>query len=432
MRSWLRRHEHGLLVRPVLALAQELHERRHGLHGPSVRAAHAGGPPTRLVPLPRPRHYDRAARRRLAALARAQETSFADGPTVREFEAALAHTFQVDEAIAVSSGTAALHTALLALGVGPGDEVLVPALTHVATAMAVLQVGATVGFVDVDPETWTMSRATVEAAVGPTTRAIVVVHLCGVPADVAEITALARGRGLAVVEDAAQAHGSRLAGQALGSLGDVGCLSFQSTKTLSTGEGGAVLVNDAEVARRARLVMNLGERTAARGPTIDDATFDPAAPLCYDELGWNHRMSALQAALGLAQLEGSGRGFAERCARLRTARATIVEAFDGHRVLRFQSAPAAAEVVSGTVFFEVQSPLQRDELARRLRLERIDVRLPYQRPLSEHAVFAAARCIGPMDVSRHICRAGLGVRIDSEFSRADVRSIVRALERAVR
>lgn len=153
MRAWLRRHEHGALIRPLLALAQDLHERRHGLHRPGVRPAHASGPPTRLVPLPRPRHYDREARRRLAALAHEQETSFSDGPTVREFEGALARAFEVDEAIAVSSGTAALHTALLALGVGPGDGVLVPALTHVATAMAALQVGATVAFVDVDPDT---------------------------------------------------------------------------------------------------------------------------------------------------------------------------------------------------------------------------------------------------------------------------------------
>jgi dTDP-4-amino-4,6-dideoxygalactose transaminase len=317
---------------------------------------------------------------------------------------------------------------LLALGIGPGDEVIVPALTHVATAMAVLQVGATPCFVDVDPVTWTISRTAVEAAVGPHTRAVIAVHLCGVPADVLDIATFARKRGLVVIEDAAQANGSRFAGRPLGSMGDAGCLSFQSTKTISTGEGGVVLLHDAEFARRARLAMNLGEHTIEGAPTIDLPRFDAAAPLEYDQVGWNHRMSALQAALGLAQLDH----FARRAAKLEAARARLVAAFEGHPLLRFQGAPTAAEVVSGTVFFEVLPPLARDELARRLRLERIDLRLPYQRPLSDHTVFRAARCASPLETTRHICNSALGVRIDADFRPGDLRSIERALERAAR
>jgi len=431
MKGWIRNREHEALIRTVLTLAQRFHEQRHGLYRRDTPAAWRGGPPMRLVPLPRPQHYDRAVRRQLAQLMRAGETSFADGPSVRRFERELARTFETADAVAVSSGTAALHTALLSLGVGPGDEVLVPALTHVATAMAVMQAGATPCFVDVAPDTWTLTRAAVEAAVGPKTRALVVVHLCGVPAEIVELVAWARGRGIAIVEDAAQAHGSRIGGRPLGGFGEAGCLSFQSTKTLSTGEGGAVLFHDPDLARRARLAMNLGERTDLRGPTVNDSRFDARTPLAYDQVGWNHRLGALQAAHGLARLQGTPSPFARACARLRAAREQIVTALDGHEELRFQAAPKQAEVVSGAVFFEVEPPLERNELARRLCLERIDVRLPYQRPLSEHAVFQNARTVGPMRVTQRICDRGLGLRLDAAFAPHDIRSIVRAVERAL-
>jgi perosamine synthetase len=195
-------------------------------------------------------------------------------------------------AVAVANGTAALELAVAALGLGPGDEVICPAFTIISCVRAVVFCGATPVLADVDPRTWCVDPAGVEAKVGPRTRAVLAVHAFGTPYDHAALGRLA-SRGLAIVEDAAQAHGARVRiADALvecGGLGDVSVFSFYVNKPVTTGEGGMVLARDARVAERARDSANL--------------CFGKARRFVHEELGHNYRMSGLQAALGLSQLE---------------------------------------------------------------------------------------------------------------------------------
>jgi dTDP-4-amino-4,6-dideoxygalactose transaminase len=207
------------------------------------------------------------------------------GPRVAEFEEAFAAYLGARHCVGVSSGTAALHLALIAAGVGPGDEVITVPMTFIATCWAISYVGATPVFVDVDPVSYTMDVAQVEARVTTRTRALLPVHLYGQAADMGPLLDLARRRGLAVIEDAAQAHGATYQGRAAGTFGLCGCFSFYPGKNLGAyGEGGAVVTNDAGVAARLRALRDHAQTER----------------YLHNELGFNHRMDALQgAALGI-------------------------------------------------------------------------------------------------------------------------------------
>ncbi len=211
------------------------------------------------------------------------------GPFVDRFEGRFARWIGSRHAIATTSGTTALHLALAALGIGPGDEVLVPDYTMVACANAVLYTGARPVFADVDPEHWTLTAESVAEKLHPRTRAILPVHLYGHPAPMDELLAIARERDLAVVEDAAEAHGATYRGTRVGGIGTIGCFSFYSNKLITTGEGGAVVTRSSRLARRARALRDLAFAHAVRDYR-------------HSELGYNYRMTNLQAALGLAQL----------------------------------------------------------------------------------------------------------------------------------
>jgi 8-amino-3,8-dideoxy-alpha-D-manno-octulosonate transaminase len=191
----------------------------------------------------------------------------------------------------VSSGTAALTTALAALGVGAGDEVVMPTFTFVASFEAVLSVGATPVLADVD-DTLTLSPAAARAAVTPRTRVVMPVHMCGAMADLGALDALCREKGLALLEDACQATGGTWKGRALGSIGKAGCYSFDFVKTITCGEGGAVVTSDPEVARRCDQYADHGH---------DHLGVDRGADL-HPALGYNFRISELHAAVGLAQI----------------------------------------------------------------------------------------------------------------------------------
>lgn len=211
------------------------------------------------------------------------------GDYVPRFEAAFAQTVGARRAVACSTGTAALHLSLLALGVGPGDEVIVPALTFVATANAVAYVGARPVIADIDPDTWALDPAGLPALIGPHTRALIPVHLYGHPAPMEAIRALAAGAGIAIIEDAAQAHGASYQGRPSGSLGDLGCFSFFGNKAITCGQGGMVTTDDAALAGRMRHLANSG--------------MAPDRPYWHDCLGFNYRMTNIEAAIGLAQVE---------------------------------------------------------------------------------------------------------------------------------
>lgn len=210
----------------------------------------------------------------------------AQGVQVAAFERRFAALCQVREAVAVSSGTAALHLALLAYEIKPGDEVITTAFSFAATATSILLVGAVPVFVDIDPQTYTLDVACVEAAITPRTKAIVPVHLYGHPTDMQPLLQLAANHDLAIIEDACQAHGASIHGKSVGSFG-TGCFSFYPTKNMTTGEGGMVTTNDAAIAERVRLLRNHGQQQR----------YWHIVP------GYNLRMTEIQAAIGCVQLE---------------------------------------------------------------------------------------------------------------------------------
>jgi len=211
------------------------------------------------------------------------------GKYLDRFESAFAAVAGTKHAISCSNGTAALHLALLALGVKPDDEVIVPTLTFVACANAVIYCGAKPVLLDVDPGTWCLDASLIESQITSKTRGIIAVHLRGHPADMDVIRAIARRHGLFVVEDAAQAHGAKYRGRPSGSNGDVGTFSFFGNKMITTGEGGMITTNDDAVAESVRLLKN-------QGMTKEKRYWHPV-------VGYNYRMTNMQAAIGLAQLE---------------------------------------------------------------------------------------------------------------------------------
>ena len=235
------------------------------------------------------------------------------GHFIGDFERAFAERFDVAHAVATNNGTTALHLALVALGIGAGDEVIVPTLTYVASANAVRYCGATPVFVDSEPQTWNLDPAALAAKVTPRTRAIMVVHLYGHPADMDPILELAKKHGLPVVEDAAEALGGRYKNRLVGGIGDAGTFSFFGNKVITTGEGGMVTTQDGELAKKLRLYRGQG--------------MDAERRYWFPVVGYNYRMTNIEAALGLAQVEKFddhfaaracvARGYAERLAPLR-------------------------------------------------------------------------------------------------------------------
>src|SRR5438132_6977015 len=177
----------------------------------------------------------------------------AQGEHVAAFERRFAEMCGVQEAVAVSSGTAALHLALLAHGIGPGDEVITTAFSFAATANVILLVGATPVFVDIEPDTYTLDPSLVKAAITPRTKAIMPVHLYGNPCDMKRLEVLARAYGLVIIEDACQAHAAAIDGKPVGGFG-TGCFSFYATKNMTTGEGGMVTTNDSDISERVWLL----------------------------------------------------------------------------------------------------------------------------------------------------------------------------------
>jgi perosamine synthetase len=221
------------------------------------------------------------------------------GPRVRAFEAAFAERVGAAEAVATSNCTTALQLALHVSGVGPGDEVIVPSMSFIATANSVWSVGGTPVFADIDPDTYNLDPESAERAITPRTKAIMPVHQLGLPAEMDAFLALGERYGLEIVEDAACAIGALYKGRQIGSLGPLACFSLHPRKVITTGEGGMIAVSDPAVAARLRQLrqhaMDISDlaRHGARDVVIES----------YPERGWNFRMTDMQAALGLCQME---------------------------------------------------------------------------------------------------------------------------------
>jgi len=221
-----------------------------------------------------------------------------NGPRVEAFERAVAGYVGAGHAVAVSSATTALHLGLVAAGVRPGDEVVCPSYSFIATANAIRYAGATPAFVDVDPDTYNIDPVLVEAAITERTTAIMPVSQIGLPADLPPILELAARRGLAVVEDAAPSLGAAIGGKRLGALSDITAFSFDARKILTTGEGGMLTTDDPDVAARLRMLR-------AHGATVSTADRDRAAKVIletYPEVGFNYKMTDIQGAIGAVQM----------------------------------------------------------------------------------------------------------------------------------
>jgi dTDP-4-amino-4,6-dideoxygalactose transaminase len=211
-----------------------------------------------------------------------KSTRFAQGPATADFEAKFAAYCGVDHCVSLNSGTSALHLALHCLNVGPRDEVITVSMTFIATAWAISYVGARPVFVDVDPVRRTLDPEKLEAAISPRTKAIIPVHLYGMPAEMDAIIAIAERHGLPVIEDAAQAHGAKLRGTRVGQFGKIACFSFYPGKNLGAyGEGGALITNDASIAQRAHSLRDHAQ----------------SQKYFHDEIGYNYRMDSFQAAV---------------------------------------------------------------------------------------------------------------------------------------
>ena len=227
-------------------------------------------------------------------------------PWVRRFERAFAERFDRKYAIAHNSGTAALHTCLAAVGIGAGDEVISPAQTVIMDSFAILYQNAIPVYADIDPETFDIDPLDIERKITPKTKAIIPIHMHGLPADMDPIMEIARKHNLFVIEDSAQCVLGEYKGRLAGTIGHMACFSFETKKHLSTGEGGMVITDDAELALKIRKTGGLGYRTLQAGEGIRQllpSEFQDPDYKRHDTLGWNYRMNEITAAVGLAQLE---------------------------------------------------------------------------------------------------------------------------------
>ena len=293
-----------------------------------------------------------------------------EGPFIRRFEEAFAERVGRKYGVAVCNGSAALEAAVAALELETGDEVIMPAFTIISCAAAIVRAGAKPVLVDCDPVTWNMTSDEVEARITPRTRAIMVVHIYGLPVDMDPILALARAHGLGIVEDAAEMHGPTYKDRPCGSFGDLSTFSFYPNKHVTTGEGGMIVTDDERLAERCRSLRNL--------------CFRPEKRFVHDELGWNFRMSNLQAAVGLAQLERLDE-FVKRKRAMGALYTALLDGVDG-----IELPPVATETadnvywVFGVVLTDAV-PFAAEEAMRRLGEKRVGTR-PFFWPMHEQPV----------------------------------------------
>lgn len=300
------------------------------------------------------------------------------GPFIDRFEAAFAKFCGTKHAVSVSNGTTALHVTLAAAEIGPGDEVIVPDLTFVATAAAVKHAGADPVLVDIDPETYCIDPELVERAISSKTKAIIPVHLFGYPADMKALGDIAKKHDLFLLEDAAEAHGAMSNGKTVGGIGHAGTFSFYGNKLLTTGEGGVVTTNDDALAARIRF--------------LKDHAMDKSRRYYHPAVGFNYRMTNLQAALGVAQLE--------RFESMQARKAQILSWYrQAFASLSIALNPISTNVDDKSVCWLVAGVLpegttneQRDALATELKKNNVDTR-PFFVPMHALPPYEGCRSI---------------------------------------
>jgi perosamine synthetase len=323
-------------------------------------------------------------REEIAAVTAVLESGMlASGNRVTEFEKKFAGYCGVPYAVAVNNGTAALHAALLAAGIGPGDEVIVPAFTFYATASSVLMCGATPVFADVDDRSFNIVPGEIARKITSQTKAVIGVHLFGLPFDVLAVQDICSRHNLILIEDAAQAHGATLNGRRAGSFGDLACFSFYATKNMMTGEGGMVTTGNKALFDHLRLIINHGQ----------------SEKYLHTCLGYNYRMTDISAALGLSQLE--------RVEEFNEQRRRNAEYYNNHISVKGLVTPAG---VPGTkpVFHQYvlrvtnDFPMSRTEFMDYLKMNSIGSAIHYPVPLHRQPVFGLHNDPDPCPVSTRL------------------------------
>jgi perosamine synthetase len=269
------------------------------------------------------------------------------GRFIQPFEQSIAKTAGAKHAIAVCNGTVALHLAFHCLGIGPGDEVIAPTFTYISSVNTIAQTGATPVFADSRTSDWNLDPADVARRITPRTKAIVAVHLYGVPCEMVALAQLAKHHGLKIVEDCAEALGASINGRHVGTFGDVGTFSFFGNKTVTTGEGGMVVTNDDALAQKLRLVKGQGQSVAGR--------------YWHEVLGFNYRMTNVEAAIGLAQMERLGDILARKAAIAERYRELL-----RRLPLAFQSIEAGIKSSNWLVSFLLPPRVRRDDVMARM------------------------------------------------------------------
>jgi perosamine synthetase len=335
------------------------------------------------------------------------------GEFIERFERAFADFCGVRHAVATNNGTTALHLALAALGLGPGDEVLVPSLTYIATANCVAYCGASPVLADSEPRTMNLDPADLERRITDKTRAVIPVHLYGHPADMDAIHEVADRHGLLVVEDAAEALGARYKGARVGGLSDAAIFSFFGNKIITTGEGGMVTTNDDTLAERLRLLRSQG--------------MDPKRRYWFPVVGFNYRMTNLQAAIGLAQLERVDHHLAQR-RRVAAGYQQRLAGLSGRLTLPVSENWAEHVWWMYTVLTPPQ--VDRDRLMAAMAEEGIETR-PVFHPMHHLPPYAHLAAQGPYPQAENLGRRGLNLPTHAGLTDADLDRVVAALERAL-
>jgi len=353
------------------------------------------------------------------------------GAYVEAFESAFADFIGVEHAIAVSSGTAALHIALLAAGIGEGDEVITTPFTFIATANAILFVGAKPVFVDVREDDFNIDVEKVKEAITKRTKAIIPVHLYGQPCDMKAIADIAEDHNLHVIEDACQAHGAEFAGKKVGSFGTAGCFSFYPTKNMTTGEGGMLTTNSKEIAKKARMLRNHGS----------------SARYMHEILGFNMRMTDISAAIGIEQLKKlhyftkrrreNAEYLTERLKGIRGIVTPVVKEQRTHvfnqytiRVVGNEEADGAngANRAKGN---RGKEGVNRDDLARMLTERGVEVGIYYPTPVHKQPLYRKLGYDCSLDVSERLSAEVLSLPVHPGVGKEDLDYIVDIIKRAM-
>lgn len=336
-----------------------------------------------------------------------------NGKYIAEFEEAFAKRFGCKHAIACCNGTVTLHLALLALGIKEGDEVIIPSFTYIATANAVRYCGATPVLADCLRDTWNIDPADIERKITDKTRCIIPVHLYGNPCDMDSITEIAKKHGLYIVEDAAECHGAVYNGKCAGTIGDIGTFSFFGNKIITTGEGGMIVTDNDELAAKMRMLKGQG--------------MDPSRRYWFTEVGYNYRMTNIEAAIGLAQLENID----EHIRLRRTVAEWYMEEFKPLRdYVTFQTVTGKAESVwwMFSCLLNKNVKISRDQLIVKLQEEDIETRpLFYPMHIMPPYLDNNAGC----PVSEDISSRGVNLPTHGLLTREDVKHICGTLKKYI-